>query len=156
MRTCLQVALLIALTWTVAVAAPDDFGSPTEAEALVAKAIAHIDEVGPAKAYQDFTNKERAFVDRDLYVVVYDLDGRVLAHGQHARMVGQNLMGTRDPDGKPWIKERVDLARSKGKFWHTYRFTDPITKKTMNKSSYCERVEGTVVCVGIYKRQPEP
>jgi cytochrome c len=152
MRMPLQVAWPIALTLAAAANAKDDFGTAREAEALVVRAIAHIRAVGADRAYLDFTNKEPAFVDRDLYVVVYDLDGRVLAHGQHARMVGQNLIGTLDPDGKPWVKERVDLARSKGKFWHDYRFTDPITKKTMNKSSYCQRVESTVVCVGIYKR----
>jgi cytochrome c len=123
-----------------------------EAEAMVAKAVAHIKSVGTEKAYQDFTDKAPDYVDRDLYVVVYDLEGRVLAHGQQASLVGQNLLELQGPDGNPWIKERVRLARSKNKFWHDYQFRDPITKKTLTKSTYCERVASTAVCAGIYKR----
>jgi cytochrome c len=155
MRKTLLVALTLAAgIGAVTFAAPtkESFGTAKEAEALVAKAVAHIRAVGKEKAYREFTNKYPQFVDRDLYVVVYDLEGVVLAHGQHAKMVGENLIGTRDPAGKLWIKERVDLARSKGKFWHDYRFMDPISKKTLDKSSYCERLESSVVCVGIYKR----
>ena len=142
----------------LAAAAPADkrpdseFGTREEAKALVGRAVAHIKAAGADKAYADFTGQAEGFVDRDLYVVVYGLDGRVLAHGQQAKIVGENLIGVRDPGGKPWIKERMELARKKNRFWHDYRFLDPITKKTLGKSSYCERLESTVVCAGIYKR----
>jgi cytochrome c len=151
MHATLLMALAVAASSEGAKAA-GDFGTAKEAEALVFKAVAHIKAVGPEKAYADFTNKSPDFVDRDLYVVVYDMDGVVLAHGQQAKLVGENLMNLRDPDGKPWIKERVQLARSKARFWHDYKFIDPITKKTLNKSTYCERAESSIVCAGIYKR----
>jgi cytochrome c len=137
---------------SVAALAADEFGSAKEAEAMVGKAVAHIKAVGKEKAYQDFTNKAPGFTDRDLYVVVYDLDGKVFAHGQNPKMVGKDLIDLRDPDGKAFVKERVDLARSKGKFWHDYKFTDPVSKKVLPKSTYCERLESTAVCVGVYKR----
>ena len=129
-----------------------EFGTRAEAEALVVRAVDHIKQAGAEKAYKDFTAPAPDFVDRDLYVVVYDLEGKVLAHGQKSSLVGENLLNVRDPGGKPWIKERVDLARKKDRFWHDYRFLDPLTKKTLGKSSYCERVESTIVCAGVYKR----
>jgi cytochrome c len=132
--------------------AKEDFGTAKEAEAMVGKAVAHIKKAGVEKAYQDFTAKVPGFVDRDLYVVVYDLSGKVLAHGQNPKMVGKDLIDLRDPDGKQFVKERVELARSKVRFWHDYKFTDPVTKKVLPKSTYCQRVESTAVCVGIYKR----
>lgn len=147
---------LIAIALVVGVvgvaAAKEEFGSAKEAEAMVAKAVGHIKAAGAAKAYQDFTSRVPAFVDRDLYVVVYDLNGSVLAHGQNPKMVGKELIALKDPDGKQFVKERVDLARAKGRFWHDYKFTDPLTRKILPKSTYCERVEATAVCVGIYKR----
>ena len=45
---------------------------------MVQKAVAHIKADGAEKAYGDFTNKSPDFIDRDLYVTVYDLDGKVL------------------------------------------------------------------------------
>ena len=128
-----------------------EFGSPKEAEALVAKAVQHIKTVGAEKAYADFTAKAPGWTDRDLYVVVYGLDGKALAHGQNAKQVGKDLIDLMDADGKEFIKERVKLARDKGKFWQDYRFTDPLTKKVLPKSTYCERLAESAVCVGIYK-----
>lgn len=152
MRIRHLVVMAVAATLDVAAFAKEEFGTAREAEAMVAKAVRHIRTAGAEKAYQDFTAKAPAFFDRDLYVVVYDLGGRVLAHGQNPKMVGKELIDLRDADGKPWIRERVELARSKGKFWHDYKFTDPVTKKVLPKSTYCERVDSTAVCVGIYKR----
>jgi signal transduction histidine kinase len=91
-------------------------------------------------------------VDRDLYVVVYDLQGKVLAHGQNPKMVGKDLIDLRDPDGKLFVKERVDLGSAKPSFWHDYKWTDPVTKKVLEKSTYCQRHEEVLFCVGIYKR----
>jgi cytochrome c len=145
------LALMVASSGLVE-AAKEEFGTAREAEAMVGRGVARIKAVGSEAAYADFTGKAPGFVDRDLYVVVYDLEGRVLAHGQNPKMVGKDLIELRDADGKAWVKERVELARSKGKFWHDYKFTDPVTKKVLPKSTYCERVESTAVCVGIYKR----
>jgi cytochrome c len=129
-----------------------EFGTAKEAEALVARAVGHAKKVGSAQAYQDFTNRVTPFVDRDLYVVVYDLSGKVLAHGQNPKMVGKELIDLLDPDGKPFVRERIALGKSKGTFWHDYRWTDPITKKPLAKAAYCERHEDVLFCSGIYKR----
>jgi signal transduction histidine kinase len=129
-----------------------EFGTAKEAEALVGKAVNHIKTAGNEKAYADFTGKKTGWVNGDLYVVVYDLSGKVLAHGQNAKQVGLDLIGMQDADGKEFVKERVELSKSKGKFWHDYKFTDPVTKKILPKSMYCEKLEDTAVCSGIYKR----
>jgi signal transduction histidine kinase len=132
--------------------APPEFGTVGEAVAMADRAVARIKAVGAQRAYQDFTEGALGFRDRDLYVVVYDLTGRVLAHGGNPRMVGNNLIGMVDAEGKPFVKERIALARTKEKFWQDYKFSDPVTKKILPKSTYCERLESTAVCVGIYKR----
>jgi signal transduction histidine kinase len=83
--------------------------------------------------------------------VVYGLDGTVRAHGANEKMVGKNLIGLKDITGKAFVQERVDLAKSKGTFWQDYQFTNPETKKIEPKAMYCERLDETVVCGGIYK-----
>ena len=57
-----------------------------------------------------------------------------------------------DPDGKAFVQERVELAKSKGKFWQDYKFTDPVTKKVLPKEMYCEKSSDVVVCGGVYKQ----
>ncbi len=152
MAITLLVTLVLAVQPNTTTPIGHKFGTREEAKALVRKAVAHVKAVGASKAYEDFTKPTADFADRDLYVVVYDLDGRVLAHGQQAGLVGENLLNLRDPNGRQWIKERVELARRRDSFWHDYKFLDPVTKKTLAKSTYCERVESTVVCSGVYRR----
>ena len=62
-----------------------------------------------------------------------------------------NLIDLKDVDGKPFVKERVELAQSKGTFWQDYKFTNPVSKKIEPKQMYCEKLDDTVVCGGIYK-----
>lgn len=122
-----------------------------EATAMVKKGVEFIKTNGKEKAYAEITNKQGRFTDRDLYLVVYALDGTVMAHGANEKMVGKNLIGLKDIDGKEFVKERVELAKTKNSFWQDYKFTNPVDKKIEPKSMYCEKLDDTVVCGGIYK-----
>ena len=128
-----------------------DQGTATEAEAMVKKAVAYIKANGPEKSYEEFTNG-KSFKDRDLYIIVYDLNGRNLAQGANPKLVGKDLIGLKDPDGKPLIQMFVDLAKSKGKGWvEGYKFLNPVSQKIEAKAMYLERVGETLVGCGIYK-----
>ena len=83
--------------------------------------------------------------------MVYGLDGTVRAHGANEKMIGKNLISLKDIDGKAFVQERVDLAKSKGIFWQDYKFTNPVSRKVEPKSMYCEKLEDAAVCGGIYK-----
>lgn len=122
-----------------------------EATAMVKKGVAFVKASGKDKGYAEITNKAGQFIDRDLYLVVYGLDGTVRAHGANDKMVGKNLIDLKDVDGKPFVKERVEMAAAKATFWQDYKFTNPTTRKIEPKSMYCEKLEDSVVCGGIYK-----
>ncbi|MBL0729887.1 cache domain-containing protein [Piscinibacter sp. HJYY11] len=125
--------------------------TPAQAVAMVKKAVAAIRKDGREKAYAAITNKRGGFVRGDLYITVWGLDGVVRAHGANANMVGKNLGDLRDIDGKLFIQERFQLASAKGKFWQEYKYTHPQTGKIEPKRMYCESLQDTVVCGGVYK-----
>ena len=122
-----------------------------EAEAMVKKGVAYIKANGKEKGYAEISNKQGQFKDRDLYLVVYGLDGKVWAHGANEKMIGRVLIDLKDVDGKEFVKERVHLGKTKPSFWQDYKFTNPVTRKIGEKSMYCERLDETVVCGGVYK-----
>ncbi len=128
-----------------------EHASRDEAVAMVKKGVAFWKANGDEKTFAAINQKDAQFVDRDLYLVIYGMDGVVRAHGANAKMVGRNLLEMTDMDGKPFVKERVELAQKHENFWQDYKFTDPLTKKVEPKQSYCERVEKNVMCGGIYK-----
>ena len=66
-------------------------------------------------------------------------------------MVGKNLIDLKDIDGKEFVRERVELAKTKNTFTQDYKFTDPTTKKIAPKTMYCEKLDDAVVCGGVYK-----
>lgn len=125
-------------------------GTKAEAEAMVAKAVAYLKANGAEKAYNEFTNGT-TFKDRDLYVIVYDLTGKNLAHGANAKLVGKDLIGMKDPDGKPLNQMLVDLAKSKGKGWSDeFKFRNPTTNALQRRIVYVERVGDTFVGCGVF------
>jgi signal transduction histidine kinase len=122
-----------------------------EAVAMVKKAVAFIQTEGAANAYPEISDPRGRFVDRDLYIVVYGLDGMVLAHGADAKRIGTNQIADKDPDGKAFVKERVELAATQPSFWQSYKFRNPVTNTVEPKEMYCERLDQTVVCGGVYQ-----
>jgi cytochrome c len=121
-----------------------------EAVAMVKKGVAFIKANGPEKGYADITAKK--FVDRDLYLVVYGLDGKCLAHGANEKQVGKDLIELTDIDGKYFVKDRVAMVKSKpAGAWQEYKFTNPVTKKIEPKVMYCEKLGDTAVCGGVYQ-----
>ncbi|MEQ1686498.1 MAG: cache domain-containing protein [Burkholderiaceae bacterium] len=142
---------LIAAFALAGVAHANEGATAAEATAMVKKGVAFIKAQGKDKGYAEISSKTSQFKDRDLYLVVYGLDGTVRAHGANEKMIGKNLIELKDVDGKPFVKERVELAASKGTFWQDYKFTNPTNKKIEPKTAYCEKLEDTAVCGGIYK-----
>lgn len=128
-----------------------DNATKDDAVKMVKEGIKFIKAQGNEKGYAEISHKGGKFTDRDLYLVVYGLDGVVHAHGANEKMIGKNLIELKDVDGKAFVKERVDLARSKGVFWQDYKFTNPVTKKVEPKSMYCEKLDEVAVCGGVYK-----
>jgi hypothetical protein len=149
MRTMNVTAAMVLLV-SATLATAGEFGTKDEAMAMVKSAVALIKEQGP-KAYPEISNRAGKFVDRDIYVVVYGLDGKVLAHGGNAKLVGKDMIDAQDVDGKPFVKERTELARQQSEFWQDYKFVNPTTKKVEPKQMYCQRLDESAVCAGVYR-----
>ncbi len=152
MRALRNVAIATASALAfIASAHAGDKATKDEAIAMVKKAVAYIKAQGADKAYTEITDRKGQFVDRDLYIVVYQLDGKVLAHGGNAKFVGKDMSDAQDVDGKFFVKERIALAQKQPSFWQDYKFVNPVDKKVEPKQMYCERLENTAVCGGVYK-----
>ena len=150
-NTLMAAACAVAIALLSSAAPAAERASRDEAQAMVKKGVAFWKANGDDKTFAAISDKSGPFIDRDLYLVVYGLDGVVRAHGANGKMVGRNLMEMTDMDGKPYVKERVELAKKEGSFWQDYKFTDPLTKKVEPKQSYCERIDKNILCGGIYK-----
>ena len=149
MKTLTAIALVAGVAFP---AWAGDHATKDEAVAMVNKAVAYFKQEGPEKAYAAFDKKPGEFTDRDLYVLVYGTDGKVLAHGANAKLIGRDMIDAQDVDGKYYVKERVALAAKEATFWQDYKFVNPVTKKIEPKEAYCSVQGAAIICSGIYKQ----
>lgn len=128
-------------------------GTKDEAKALAEQAAAHVKKVGPDQAFKDFTADKATWTKKDLYVFANDLAGNTKAHGANDKLIGKNMMELKDQNGKLFIKEMSELAKSKGSGWVEYDWAHPQTKKVDGKATYVIKLsnfEG-YVGVGVYR-----
>jgi len=148
MTKIFTAALLLALAPLVRA---EDRATTKQAESLVHKAIEFLGKEGEEKAYATFSDPNGKFTYRDLYITVYDMKGKCLAHGANKGRIGKNLLEDKDADGKAFVKERIAIATKDGKGWQEYKFLNPANQKVETKVAYLERVGDVVVVCGAYK-----
>ncbi len=151
-RIFLMVVAWAFLVTFLSLSYAENAGTGAEAEALMKKAVAYMKAQGKEKAFAEISNQKGQFVDRDLYISVYDFNGTCLAQGANAKMIGKNFLDLKDPDGYEIVKERVKMAKVKDKFWQEYKYTNPVSKKIEPKYTYCEKVGDVVFACGVYKK----
>ena len=128
-----------------------DHGTKEEATAMVKKATAFLKANGKDKTLAEVSNNKGQFVDRDLYISVYDMNGTVLAHGTNAKLIGKDVSALKDADGKEFIKDIVGKAKSAGKGTSDYKWPNPVTKEIQAKTVYFEKADDMVFSSGYYK-----
>jgi cytochrome c len=137
---------------TASVANAADKGTAEQAVALTKKAVEAVKKEGQEKAFAQFNDPKGAFVQGDLYVMCYDMEGNNKCHGGNAKLIGKNLLEIKDKNGVFIVQELIKTAKSKeGKGWVDYVWVNTVTKAIEPKSTYVEKVGDILVGVGIYK-----
>jgi cytochrome c len=123
-----------------------EFGQREDAIAMVERAKASFKKNGAAATFKAITERSDGFHDRDLYAFVYDMKGKVVAHGGDARLVGQGRLDLHDENGKPIVSEMIKTAQRYGKGWVDYCWPNPVSVEDM--TSFVERLDANYV-VGV-------
>ena len=124
-------------------------GTPAEAKAMLAKAVAHYKEVGRTQALADFNAKKAPFGDRDLYVFCLGPDNVQVANGGYPSVVGKSADLQKDVNGKPLGKAIRDAA-SKPAGSVRYKWYNPVSTLYEPKIAFAQKVGDDVCGVGAY------
>ena len=120
---------------------------------LVQEAIA-LYKKDSAAALSEFSNPRGRFVKGELYVFVLDSNGIMLAHGTNKDYLGEDFYPLTDMDGKMFIKEIVDNSCVQASGWVEYKWINPVNKTEQPKTVYFEKINGVIICSGIYGAHP--
>lgn len=147
------LALAVLASAVPASSRAEEFATTKDAELMVHQGIAYMKKEGKAKAFAAISDPNGPFRYKDLYLMVYDLDARCLAHGAKKERIGKTFMDEKDVDGKQFIKERIEIVKKHGKGWQDYKYANPTTNKIELKAVYFEEWDGVVVSGGAYKKK---
>jgi cytochrome c len=142
---CLAVTLLTRTGYAA------DPATPEEARTLAEKAATHFKDVGPEKAIADFNDPAGGYVDRELFVVVYDPNNRVVGSFGVPALRNKDATLLKDVEGREFGKEIIAMAKTQGAGWVTYRMTNPTTRKVALKRSWVIAMGDYILFVGAFE-----
>ena len=126
-------------------------GTQDEAVAMVKKAAAYMRANGVDKTLAEANNPKGQFIYRDLYLSIYDLSGKIAAHGTNPKLIGVDVSKLKDADDKSFMKDILDKAKAAGQGTVDYKWVNPVSKEIQAKSAYFIRVDNHVIACGSYK-----
>ena len=109
--------------------------SADEAHDLAVRAHAHIATAGRDKAFAEFHDANGAFIDRDLYIFVFDRNGTINVFGSKPVLVGQPAGAIPGLEPVTFL-QRAWGAADAGGGWIQYDVVSPGTKAVTPKESY--------------------
>jgi cytochrome c len=140
MVRALAAVSLVAVMMLASSASAAEFGTKDEAVAMVKRVQEHFKKDGAAATFKAVSDKSvMEFHDRDLYPFIYDMKGTCVAHGARPALIGKNLIGLKDQDGKYLIREMINIANGPRNGWVNYKWPNPLNDKIEDKSSYIEK-----------------
>ena len=86
------------------------------------------------------------------YFWIQDLQGQMLMHPIQPKLDGKNMSGSRDPDGKLFFQEMVDVAKRQGAGFVSYQWPKPGSEHPQPKVSYVKSLPGWgwIIGSGVY------
>ena len=123
-----------------------------DAENMVQTAAAFAVKNGEDKLVAEVNKQDGPFNKGDLYVVVFDKTGTVLAHPAMPALVGKNQVAEPDADGKLFRKEIIEVAEKQGSGWVNYKFKNPTNGEVQAKTSYVKKQGALILLAGAYAK----
>ncbi len=119
----------------------------------VTDAVGQIEKNGKA-AFALFHDPTGPFLVKDAYIFVVDRNGVDLVNPGFPNLEGRNILDVKDTQGKPLIREMLEVAEASGSGWVDYMWPKPGESVSTLKSTYVSKAQmgdqWVLVGCGVY------
>lgn len=107
---------------------------------MVEGAVQKVETLGEA-AFPLFHDRTGPFIAKDVYIFVIDPNGTELVNPAFPNLEGRNLLDVKDTQGKPLVREMLELMQRQGSGWVDYMWPRPGDSVSTRKSTYVSRAD---------------
>ncbi len=126
-------------------------GTADQARQMVFDAMVHVRGADLARAAADFQNPHGPFINRDLYVFVFDRAGYYVVNGAAPQRNGTPLSDIPGLDAEKLVADAFAVCDESQGGWVTYAITNPVTGTLQAKISYVMPLdENRLIGCGCY------
>jgi methyl-accepting chemotaxis protein len=111
-------------------------GTADQARQLVFDALVHLRSVGYEQAVHDFHDKGGVFIDRDMYVFIFNRSGYYEVHGAMPEKDGSDMRAIAGLDAEQLVADAFEACDLDQGGWVNYTIINPLTHDTQSKTSY--------------------
>jgi methyl-accepting chemotaxis protein len=111
-------------------------GTADQARQLTLNALAHLRQVGYAQAVRDFHDRSKTFIDRDMYIFIFDRAGFYQVHGALPEKDNTDLRVIPGLDAEKLVADAWAVCDKEQGGWVNYVITNPVSRETQAKTSY--------------------
>jgi signal transduction histidine kinase len=120
---------------------------------LVTGAVGQIERSG-SKAFPLFYDPAGPFMAKDAYVFVIDMNGVELVNPAFPNLERRVLLDLKDTQGKPLVREMLEVVNSRGSGWVDYMWPKPGDSVSTRKSTFVTKArmgdQWVLVGSGVY------
>lgn len=122
-----------------------------DAETLVKEAVRRFYLEGRKETFSRINNPIGMFVRGDIYTLVYDFKGNILAYGENPALMGQNLIDLKDSNGEFIVRKMIKVAESKeGKGWVSYYWRNGFKRVYVERVTEFKSKKNYLIAAGYY------
>ncbi|MFH1137703.1 MAG: cache domain-containing protein [Pseudomonadota bacterium] len=128
--------------------------SKEECVAKAKEAAQYFLDHGLEETIKTINDLKGPFVWKDSYVFFVDMDKKAnIANPVNTVLIGKNMMGLKDANGKTFAAEFIEVANTAGEGWVTYMWPKPGEKTASSKVTYVYKIPGhnLLMASGIYE-----
>ena len=143
---------MLSIGLSVCIASPLLAQTQDDAQAFVKSAVAYAKANGTYNLIKEVNSPTTQFKKGELYIFILDMEGVMMAHGANPSLVGTDMSERRDANNVRYIQDFMKVASEKGSGWVDYKFTNPVSGKVEDKTTFVQLHEIVIIGCGVYKK----